>query len=115
MLYREPDARLIMDSLLLAAGRTNIFDVINGKFAAVEIIGSYPNKLARIRGINSINLSTTLIRPDYRSTLHWNPKIEIGQPVSKWNNYSTIYLATLTARFSRMTVTLIWPGYCISS
>ncbi len=59
MLYTEPDDRLMMDSLPFAAGRTNIFDVINGKFAGVEIVGSYPNKTARIRGINSINLSTT--------------------------------------------------------
>ena len=59
MLYREPDQRLMMDSLPFAAGRTNIFDVINGKFAGVEIIGTYPEKTARIRGINSIELSTT--------------------------------------------------------
>ena len=59
MLYREPDDRIILDSLPNAAGRSNIFDVINGRFSGVEIIGSYPNKTARIRGINSINLNST--------------------------------------------------------
>ena len=59
MLYKEPDQRLMLDSVPWALGKNNIFDVINGRFPGVEIIGSYPNKTARIRGINSISLETT--------------------------------------------------------
>ncbi len=31
------------------------------------------------------------------------------------HSYPLFYLAKATARFSRMTITLIWPGYCMVS
>lgn len=59
MLYKEPDTRIMMDEVPGIAGRTNIFDAINGKIAGVEVIGTFPNKTVRIRGINSISQNTT--------------------------------------------------------
>ena len=61
ILYAEPDQRLVIDSLPVGELATNVFDLIQGKFPGVEIVGTFPNRTARIRGINSINLNTTAL------------------------------------------------------
>ena len=60
MLYREPDDRLIIDSILGGSQSTTIFQLLQGRVSGVEIIGRPGiDQAARIRGINSINLNTT--------------------------------------------------------
>lgn len=60
MLYKEPDGRIILDSTNLGSQALTIFELIRGRVPGVEIIGTpFVNQTARIRGFNSIQLSST--------------------------------------------------------
>ena len=60
MLYREPDARVVMDSI--KSGYANIFDVIKGRLTGIQFSkdenGEY---IALIRGPNSISLDNNAV------------------------------------------------------
>ena len=60
MLYREPDTRLVMDSI--KSGYANIFDVIKGRLTGIQFSkdesGEY---IALIRGPNSISLDNNAV------------------------------------------------------
>ena len=60
MLYREPDTRLVMDSI--KSGYANIFDVIKGRLTGIQFSkdesGGY---IALIRGPNSISLDNNAV------------------------------------------------------
>ena len=56
MLYRNPDKRVIMDSIPGSERYTNIFQLIQGRVAGVTITGTYPNKSATIRGREALFL-----------------------------------------------------------
>ncbi|MDX1407226.1 MAG: hypothetical protein R3330_03805, partial [Saprospiraceae bacterium] len=60
-LYHKPDQRLVIDSLPTGQLATNVFDLIKGRFPGVEIVGTFPEKTARIRGFNSLTLNTTAL------------------------------------------------------
>lgn len=59
MLYRNPDSRIVMDSVVGGSLAINIFDFMRGRVPGVEIIGPPFAREARIRGINSISLNTS--------------------------------------------------------
>ncbi len=54
MLYQRPDDRLVLDSLVGMESYTNIFDLMNGKLPGVDIVGTYPEQTAIIRGYSSL-------------------------------------------------------------
>ncbi len=54
MAYKDPDNRIMINDFPAASSYTNIFDFLRGKVPGVEVIGSYPNRTARIRGTNTI-------------------------------------------------------------
>ena len=60
MLYREPDTRLVMDSI--KSGYANIFDIIKGRLTGIQFSkdesGEY---IALIRGPNSISLDNNAV------------------------------------------------------
>lgn len=51
-LYKEPDSRIIMDSIRV--NFLSIFDALQ-RVSGVTVVGSFPNYSARIRGISSLN------------------------------------------------------------
>ena len=59
MRYKTPDNRVIPDSMILGSQARNIFELMRGQVAGVEIVGTFPNYAARIRGANSIQGVTT--------------------------------------------------------
>lgn len=54
MWYSEPDSRVYPDSLPVGSLSKNIFELIRGSIPGVEVLGTFPNYQARIRGSNSI-------------------------------------------------------------
>ena len=61
-LYSRPDARLILDSLgPVAQAYTTVFDLIQSRFAGVQVTGTYPNQQAIIRGNSSITGSNSAV------------------------------------------------------
>jgi len=50
MLYRNPDNRVIMDSIPGSERYTNIFRLIQGRVPGITIAGTYPDQTAIIRG-----------------------------------------------------------------
>tara|TARA_X000001036_G_scaffold70051_1_gene61333 strand:+ start:7205 stop:9625 length:2421 start_codon:yes stop_codon:yes gene_type:complete len=60
MLYREPDTRLIVDSI--KTGYANIFDVIKGRLTGVQFSkDENGNYIALVRGANSISLDNNAV------------------------------------------------------
>ncbi|RLD21294.1 MAG: hypothetical protein DRI69_04415 [Bacteroidetes bacterium] len=58
MLYSEPDHRLVPDSMTGGALAINAFELIRGQFPGVNVVGTFPNYNAIIRGANSISGDT---------------------------------------------------------
>ncbi len=58
MWYNEPDSRVYPDSLPVGSLSRNVFELIRGTMPGVEVLGTFPNYQARIRGINSIKGNT---------------------------------------------------------
>lgn len=55
-LYSRPDQRLVVDSLgSIAVAYQSIFDLIQSRFAGVQVQGVYPNQQAIIRGYSSVS------------------------------------------------------------
>ncbi|MFY0687119.1 MAG: TonB-dependent receptor plug domain-containing protein [Cyclobacteriaceae bacterium] len=54
MLHRDPDARLDLDNITGARAYTNVFQVLRGRVPGVEILGTFPNQKAIIRGYSTI-------------------------------------------------------------
>jgi len=54
MLYKEPDHRLVPDSMSGGALAVNAFELIRGRFPGVNVVGTFPNYNATMRGANSI-------------------------------------------------------------
>ena len=56
-LYKRPDSRIVLDSLSIDVGiYRSIFDLIRGRVPGVDIIGTFPEQAAIIRGYSSIVL-----------------------------------------------------------
>jgi hypothetical protein len=54
MLYQNPDARVVVDSIPGSQGYTNVFQMIQGNFTGVEIMGTFPNQIVIVRGLSTI-------------------------------------------------------------
>ena len=56
-LYKNPDNRLVLDSIPGANAALSIFDLLR-QVAGVRVVGTFPNQTAIIRGINSLSGSS---------------------------------------------------------
>jgi len=56
-LYKRPDSRIVVDSLPIDVGiYRSIFDLLRGRVPGVDIVGTFPEQAAIIRGYSSIVL-----------------------------------------------------------
>lgn len=53
-LYREPDTRLIMDSISGSERYTNLVDMIRGRVSGIQVSGSFPNYKITGRGVDAV-------------------------------------------------------------
>jgi hypothetical protein len=58
-LYRRPDNRVVLDSLVGYNQYVSVFEAIRGRVPGLQVSGSPPNQSALIRGINSLNGNVT--------------------------------------------------------
>jgi hypothetical protein len=58
MMYNNPDHRLVPDSIPGGSLSNSVFEIIRGRFPGVNVVGTFPNYNAIIRGANSISGNT---------------------------------------------------------
>lgn len=50
--YREPDHRMILDSVSYASTASDIFQLIRGRYPGVRVQGTFPNEIITMRGVS---------------------------------------------------------------
>jgi hypothetical protein len=59
--YREPDHRMIIDSVSYANTATDIFQLIRGRFPGVQVRGAFPNEIITMRGVSGAGAAALIL------------------------------------------------------
>jgi hypothetical protein len=60
-LYREPDHRMILDSVSYANTATDIFQLIRGRFPGVQVRGTFPDEIITMRGVSGAGAAALVL------------------------------------------------------
>ena len=59
--YREPDHRMILDSVSYASTATDIFQLIRGRYPGVRVQGAFPDEIITMRGVSGAGAAALIL------------------------------------------------------
>lgn len=59
--YREPEHRMILDSVSYASTATDIFQLIRGRYPGVRVQGTFPDEIITMRGVSGAGAAALIL------------------------------------------------------